>query len=169
MKNKKIALFAILAIVAVSIPVAYAVAQESIDDYCDPAPTSTIKAKYWICNDLHPRLTALESVTVVNGTDGINGINGTDGIAGVIYSTETINTPDWGTGGSGQLTCNSWGGHPERANDIILNYGYKAESDDFVMEYVYIDPLDRLNFKYKFNDNVQHNFSWNLICLEVLP
>lgn len=63
MKNKKFALFAILAIVAISIPVAYAVAQESIDDYCDPAPTSTIKAKYWICNDLHPRLTALESET----------------------------------------------------------------------------------------------------------
>lgn len=81
-KQTKIALIAIIA-VAIGVPAAYAVPQLSIDDYCDPEPTSTIKAKYWLCLDLHPRVTALESITLVNGTDGVDGQDGADGAQGL--------------------------------------------------------------------------------------
>lgn len=80
-KQTKIAIIALIA-VAIGVPAAYAVPQVDIDDFCDPAPTSTVKAKYWLCLDIHPRVTALESITVVNGTDGQDGADGATGPQG---------------------------------------------------------------------------------------
>jgi len=93
-KNTKIALLAIMAVVAVSIPSVYAVAQTSIQDYCDPEPTATVNAKYWICHDLHPRITSLENLTIVNGTDGVDGQDGAVGPQGPTGAIDQLQIDD---------------------------------------------------------------------------
>lgn len=85
MKNKKIAITAIVvtAILTFSMTsVAFGTGiMMPLSGWCEPVTElgyQVVDAWFYVCDNIDPRITALESITVVNGTDGVDGKPGYD-------------------------------------------------------------------------------------------
>ena len=182
MKNKKIVITAIVVTAIMTFSMTSAAFGTGImmplSGWCEPVTElgyQVVDAWFYVCDNIDPRLTALESVTVVNGTDGINGVNGTTGPQGPQGTYEhlnfyTVNVTEDNAGGDKIVIayCNS--------GDIVTGGGFGVKRTNSTSLYYFnptiTEPLSDLSgWKSEWAGGTVsgYDFTSYVVCMDKTP